>query len=131
MRRCCPESCNTGKLTEADCNSFLFWWLNVHIRLIEMFFLFMLGQDYEPCFINTTKSCTERNNADTGKRMDYDACVAFCNQDPECKFIFHVPKNQDIPSGISCIKSRSCDETTKTNFVGSTYSREGDCPGIM
>ena len=79
--------------------------------------------------MDTEKSCSDRNNADTGKGMDYDGCVAFCNQDPECKFIFHIPKNQD--GGISCIKIRSCNETTKSKFVGSTYSKEGNCPGIL
>lgn len=77
--------------------------------------------------MNMKKTCTDRKNEDTGEGMNYDECVKFCNQDPECKFIFHIPENQH--GLISCIKCNSCNGTAETRFVGSTYSREGDCPG--
>lgn len=59
--------------------------------------------------------------------MDLGKCKEYCNADNECKFIFLVIKSGNNVG--SCLKYRSCDKSREANNVGSTYAKEGKCPG--
>ena len=52
----------------------------------------------------------------------YVDCENACIQDNNCKFVFYIP-------GSNCLKYPSCDKKRHTGYVGSTYSKDGYCPG--
>ena len=57
-----------------------------------------------------------------GSQTTYVDCENACIQDNNCKFIFYIP-------GQHCLKYPSCDKTRYPGNVGSTYSKDGNCPG--
>ena len=57
-----------------------------------------------------------------GSQTTYVDCENACIQDNNCKFIFYIP-------GRYCLKYPSCDKTGNSVNVGSTYSKDGYCPG--
>ena len=52
----------------------------------------------------------------------YIDCERLCKEDNNCNFIFYIP-------GKHCLKYSSCEDTKETENVGSTYSKNGFCPG--
>ena len=61
------------------------------------------------------------------ENRDLDECQKYCDEDEECRFIYHLRN----PEGVKyCIKYKSCDKlrvTTPTN-EGMTYSKDWKCP---
>ena len=54
----------------------------------------------------------------------YIDCERLCKKDPKCKFVFYIPD-------AHCLKYPSCFTTKVTANVGSTYSKNGYCPGSI
>ena len=56
-------------------------------------------------------------------KTTYTDCETLCKEDSNCKFMYHVP-------GEYCLTYPSCNVTrTATETIGSTYSKDGNCPG--
>ena len=53
--------------------------------------------------------------------VDKEACMALCNLNINCNFIFLTDSN-------ICIMHQSCDEMQRTESVGSTFAKSS-CPG--
>ena len=53
---------------------------------------------------------------------NYLDCEKQCDEDIRCKFIFFIP-------GRRCYSYASCDMMRSANYIGSTYSKYGNCPG--
>ena len=80
------------------------------------------GNEYEKCISLAGKTCDTKfmiGNLEVGS---YDACKNRCEQDARCKFVFYIP-------GKHCNSYASCDTMRSTNYIGSTYSKYGNCPG--
>ena len=76
---------------------------------------------YPKCFSSIQTTC--KDDADLGhqKVLDKDACMALCNLNFNCNFIFLTDSN-------ICITYQSCDEMQRTESVGSTFAKSS-CPG--
>ena len=76
---------------------------------------------YPKCFSSIQTTC--KDDADLGhqKVLDKDACMALCNLNFNCNFIFLTDSN-------ICIMYQSCDEMQRTESVGSTFAKSS-CPG--
>ena len=57
-----------------------------------------------------------------GSQTTYVDCENACIQDNNCKYVFYIP-------GQHCLKYPSCDKIRMPGYVGSTYSKDGSCPG--
>ena len=93
-----------------------------------------LAKTYKKCFTSALKTCSQQFR--TGDRQGgYDwevgKCINHCEEDPHCKFVFHVIRTTGKHAGIkACYKYRSCDSTRKPLHIGTTYSKQGTCPGF-
>ena len=61
--------------------------------------------------------------------MDHDGCKKYCNEDDNCKYVFHFPSVESTTQ-FNCIKYSSCEETRTSAYIGTTYSKEIDSQGI-
>ena len=95
---------------------------------IQLIIVIILGSEYGTCYSTVKQTCASKFEIDGRKsNVTFSACAKHCDEDDTCKFIFHVP---DIPQ-VNCLKYSSCDEIRHTGKNGSTYSKEGNCPGIF
>ena len=58
-----------------------------------------------------------------GSNMDHDECKKYCNEEENCKYVFHIPSLENSDQ-LNCIKYSSCEGTRTTAYVGTTYSKE-------
>ena len=75
------------------------------------------------------KTCKiDKLDTKTANKMTPGECMGFCNENSECKFISYLEWNRDV----ACIMYPSCDETrpTRRGAFGTTYSKNGKCPGV-
>lgn len=85
--------------------------------------MILLGIRYTQCISSSQVTCGPPNLEPERPVGGYYACEKRCNEDINCKFIFHIP-------GQNCLRYAVCDTITTTNNVGSTYAKNGNCPGI-
>ena len=83
---------------------------------------FRLVTRYTTCMTSSQKTCGESVLEPKKPVGSYSDCEKQCDEDTKCKFIFHIP-------GINCNRYASCDTIRTTKFIGSTYSKNGYCPG--
>ena len=62
--------------------------------------------------------------------LGYEGCKKHCNDYNDCKFIF-LFENENPNNPADCLIYRACEPTRQTGFIGSTYSKEGNCPGTF
>ena len=53
-------------------------------------------------------------------------CKNICSEDDRCKFVFYIPTS---PTVQYCLKYGSCEKLREAKNPGSTYSKDGKCPG--
>ena len=91
-----------------------------------------IGSTYEPCMLSVKETCGSPYEINKDNRnqngLGYEGCKNHCNNNNDCKFIFHF-ENPNKPA--DCLIYRACDTTRRTDFVGSTYSKDGNCPGTF
>ena len=75
------------------------------------------------CLSETHTTCDSAEITPRITATSLSECVHICNEDSSCKFVFY------IPSHPNCLKFGSCDNIRMTSSPGSTYSKEGNCPG--
>ena len=69
-------------------------------------------------------TCAETSLEPNKAIESYSDCEKQCNEDLNCKFIFHS-------AGLNCRRYASCDIMRTTAHTGSTYSKNGNCPGSV
>ena len=82
-----------------------------------------LGDEFTMCLSETHTTCGSAEITPRITTTSLSECVNICNEDSSCKFVFY------IPSHPNCLKFGSCDNIRMTSSPGSTYSKEGNCPG--
>ena len=82
--------------------------------------------DYEICFspIQVTCHTDQKISHHKGYNLSYEACKNLCNEDLNCKFIFSLNQVQHK----HCVTYSSCDETRKPSNIGTTSSKDRNCP---
>ena len=84
--------------------------------------------DYKACYASMHKTCKiNKLDTKTADKMTPGECMGICNENSECKFISHLKWN----NAWACMLYPSCDEIrpTKRGAFGTTYSKNGKCPG--
>ena len=77
---------------------------------------------YEECFVSLQITChMEGQILPMGYNMDYKACQSYCNNDLNCKFIYHFTSGH-------CLRYSFCNKTRIPTDSGKTYSKELNCP---
>ena len=76
---------------------------------------------YPKCFSSIQTTCKDDTDIGHQKVVDKEACMALCNLNINCNFIFLTDSN-------ICIMHQSCDEMQRTESVGSTFAKSS-CPG--
>ena len=84
---------------------------------------YILDPSYRKCFSSAQKTCDSAEIRPRIASKRYIDCERLCKEDANCKFVFYIP-------GAHCLKYPSCSVTRQTENVGSTYSKDGFCPGI-
>ena len=77
---------------------------------------------YSACFSSTKKTCVHKYQIGITPKLDDDKCKVQCSNDQNCKFAFRDA------SGF-CITYKSCDKTRNSHRIGTTFAKEGKCPG--
>ena len=78
---------------------------------------------FKECFSSIQKRCNSTEIKPRIASTRYIDCERLCNEDDNCKFVFYIP-------GRHCLKYPSCFKTQQARNFGSTYSKDGFCPGI-
>ena len=76
---------------------------------------------YPKCFSSIQTTCKDDTVLEHQKLPNEEACMAFCNVNFKCNFIFFTDSN-------ICMMYQSCDEMQRTENIGSTYAKQS-CPG--
>ena len=76
---------------------------------------------YQKCFSSIQTTCKDDTDLGHQKVLDKDACMALCNLNLDCNFIFLTGLN-------ICMMYQSCDEMQRTENIGSTFAKT-NCPG--
>ena len=84
----------------------------------------ILDPGFKKCFSSIKKTCKSKEIKPRIASTRYIECERLCNEDANCKFVFYIP-------GRHCIKMSSCSKTRPATSIGSTYSKDGFCPGIQ
>ena len=79
---------------------------------------------FRECFSSIRETCSSNEIQPRIAKTSYIDCERSCREDAECKFFFHIP-------GKFCLRYPSCNETRVPANIGSTYSKDGVCPGII
>ena len=86
--------------------------------------LFLIESTYPICIPSMQWTCGEPPLGPNKPVGSYSDCEKQCNEDLNCKFIFHIP-------GLNCHRYASCEIMRTTVYEGSTYSKNGNCPGSV
>lgn len=81
---------------------------------------------FKKCFSSVQRTCKSIRIGQMIASPQYIDCEQKCSEDANCKFVFYTPERNEK----NCIKYPSCSETRQTFNIGSTYSKDGICPGI-
>ena len=85
---------------------------------------FISEPSFRNCFSSVRKTCKSNEIKPRIASTRYIDCERLCREDTNCKFVFYIP-------GRECLKYPSCTVTRQPANVGSTYSKDGYCPGII
>ena len=83
---------------------------------------------YKECYSSTLKSCSLdfKIDVEKGDNMDLSKCIDLCNENTNCKFV-QLAKHSE--GKIACRMYSSCYMSRVSNWPGTTYSKDGICPG--
>ena len=77
---------------------------------------------YSSCFSSSLTTCARVYQINIKPNLDEPACKALCSLNSNCKFVFRDTAGY-------CITYTSCDKTRISHRAGTTFSKEGHCPG--
>ena len=90
--------------------------------MYNYYMIFISVPSFTNCLSSSNITCRGEEIEPRIPSKRYIDCERLCKEDSNCDFIFYIP-------GKHCLKYSSCEDTKETENVGSTYSKNGFCPG--
>ena len=84
--------------------------------------------EYKPCLSSVGETCADKYEIKPrfSNKLTLEECQSKCNEKNECKFAYFFTNKNNNP--LNCLRYTGCDETRETAHIGSTYSKDGNCP---
>ena len=89
-----------------------------------------LDLSYDECYTSSYETCSNDYFLEKfeNHKMTGDECIKYCQEDSKCKFVSYATKNNGLKL---CRKYQSCGNIRKGDKLATTYSKDGNCPGVM
>ena len=88
--------------------------------MIDVLKILCIGANYDPRFLSVKTTC--KTKLESHQNANKSECETLCNNDKNCRFIFHAYKS------MKCDLYQLCEETRIGGEIGSTYAKS-KCSG--